>query len=133
MRARGMGAQVIVTEVDPDPRARGGDGRAARHADARSRASIGDVFVTLTGDKHVVREEHFQSMKDGTIVCNAGHFDVEIDLKTLRKLAQARAEGRPRARRRLPAAATGARSTSSAKAASSIWLPPKGTPHPSWT
>ena len=54
----------------------------------RDACRIGDVFVTLTGDKHVVREEHFQSMRDGAIVCNAGHFDVEIDMKTLRRLAR---------------------------------------------
>ena len=54
----------------------------------RDACRIGDVFVTLTGDKHVIREEHFQSMRDGAIVCNAGHFDVEIDMKTLRRLAR---------------------------------------------
>ena len=86
MRARGMGAQVIVTEVDPI-RALEAAMDGLQVMPMRDAAKVGDVFITLTGDKHVIREEHFQSMHDGAIVCNSGHFDVEIDLKTLRRLA----------------------------------------------
>ncbi len=87
MRARGAGAQVVVTEVDPI-RALEAAMDGLRVMPMRDACRIGDVFVTLTGDKHVVREEHFQSMRDGAIVCNAGHFDVEIDMTTLRRLAK---------------------------------------------
>lgn len=86
LRARGMGAQVIVTEVEPI-RALEAVMDGLQVMPMRDAAKIGDVFITLTGDKHVIREEHFQSMHDGAIVCNAGHFDVEIDLKTLHRLA----------------------------------------------
>jgi adenosylhomocysteinase len=54
----------------------------------RDAVKVADVIITLTGDKHVVREEHFMSLKDGAILCNSGHFDIEIDLKSLRRLAQ---------------------------------------------
>lgn len=87
LRARGAGAQVVVTEVDPI-RALEATMDGLRVMPMRDACRIGDVFVTLTGDKHVIREEHFQSMRDGAIVCNAGHFDVEIDMKTLRRLAR---------------------------------------------
>ncbi len=87
MRARGMGAQVVVTEVDPI-RALEAAMDGLRVMPMRDGCRIGDVFITLTGDKHVLREEHFQSMRDGAIVCNSGHFDVEIDMKTLRRLAK---------------------------------------------
>ena len=87
MRARGMGAQVVVTEVDPIHALEAAmDG--LRVMPMRDACRIGDIFITLTGDKHVLREEHFQSMRDGAIVCNSGHFDVEIDMKTLRRLAK---------------------------------------------
>ena len=85
-RARGMGAQVVVTEVDPI-RALEAAMDGLRVMPMRDAAKVGDVFITVTGDKHVIREEHFQSMRDGSIVCNSGHFDVEIDVKTLRRLA----------------------------------------------
>jgi adenosylhomocysteinase len=87
MRARGAGAQVVVTEVDPI-RALEAAMDGLRVMPMRDACRIGDLFVTLTGGKHVVREEHFQSMRDGAIVCNAGHFDIEIDMKTLRRLAR---------------------------------------------
>jgi len=87
MRARGMGAQVIITEVEPI-RALEAAMDGFRVMPMRDAVKVGDVIVTLTGDKHVVREEHFLSMKDGTLLCNAGHFDIEIDLKALRQLAQ---------------------------------------------
>ncbi len=86
MRARGMGARVIVCEVD-----------ALRALEAAMEgylvlpmaeaAQIGDVFVTVTGDTSVIRGEHMAAMKDGAIMCNAGHFDVEIDLEDLRSTA----------------------------------------------
>ena len=86
-RARGMGARVIVTEVDP---VRG----LEAHMDgfevmpmARA-AALGDFFCTLTGDIHVIRAEHFRKMKDGAIVANSGHFDVEIDLEGLKKITK---------------------------------------------
>jgi adenosylhomocysteinase len=86
MRARGMGANVIVTEVNPIRaiEARMDGFQVMPMADA---APIGDVFCTLTGDMHVIRPEHFARMKDGAIVCNSGHFDIEIDLKGLTKMA----------------------------------------------
>ncbi|GIW40175.1 MAG: adenosylhomocysteinase [Candidatus Binatia bacterium] len=87
MRARGMGAQVVVTEVDP-LRALEAAMDGYRVLPMRDAARIGDVFVTVTGDKHVLRAEHFALMRDGAILCNSGHFDVEIDLKSLAKSAR---------------------------------------------
>jgi len=86
-RARGMGAQVIVTEIDPI-RALEAAMDGLRVMTMREAAKLGDVFITLTGDKHVLREEHFLALKDGAILCNSGHFDIEIDLKALKRLAQ---------------------------------------------
>ncbi|MCU0537514.1 MAG: adenosylhomocysteinase [Hydrococcus sp. Prado102] len=82
MRARGLGANVIVTEIDPVKAIEAAmDGfKVMQMAQA---APQGDVFVTVTGNKHVIRAEHFEAMKDGAIVCNSGHFDIEIDLKSL--------------------------------------------------
>jgi adenosylhomocysteinase len=87
MRGRGMGAQIVVTEVEPI-RALEAAMDGLRVMPMRDACRIGDVFITLTGDKNVLREEHFQSMRDGAIICNSGHFDVEIDMKTLRRLAR---------------------------------------------
>jgi adenosylhomocysteinase len=87
MRARGMGSQVIITEVDPI-RALEAAMDGFRVMPMRDAAKTGDIFITLTGDKHVLREEHFLSLKDGAILCNSGHFDIEIDLKALKRLAQ---------------------------------------------
>ena len=85
-RARGMGANVIVTEVDSIKALEAAmDG--FRVMPMSRAAGIGDLFCTLTGDIHVVRKEHFKKMKDGAIVCNSGHFDVEIDIKNLKKLS----------------------------------------------
>jgi adenosylhomocysteinase len=75
-----------VTEVDPI-RALEAAMDGFQVMPMRDAAKVGEVFITLTGDKHVIREEHFQSMRDGAIVCNSGHFDVEIDMKALRRLA----------------------------------------------
>jgi len=88
-RARGMGAQVVVIEVDP---------RAALEAamegyrvmPLREAARIGDLFVTVTGDTSVIRREHLEVMKDGAVLANAGHFDVEIDKQALADLAAGR-------------------------------------------
>jgi adenosylhomocysteinase len=93
-RAKGMGADVIVTEIDPTRALEAAmDGfRVMPGSDA---ARQGDVFVTVTGNKHVLREEHFELMKDGAILANAGHFDIEIDLVGLRKLASSEREVRP--------------------------------------
>ncbi len=85
-RAKGLGARTIVTEIDPlkglEAVMDGFEVMPMKNA-----ARIGDVFVTLTGNKHVLRGEHFQVMKDGAIICNSGHFNVEIDIPALRKLA----------------------------------------------
>ena len=86
LRARGMGANVIVTEIDPIKAVEAVmDGfRVMPMAKA---APIGDIFVTVTGNRHVIDGEHFKSMKDGAIVCNSGHFDLELNLVALRELA----------------------------------------------
>ncbi|EAW36411.1 adenosylhomocysteinase [Lyngbya sp. PCC 8106] len=82
LRARGMGANVIVTEVDP-VRAIEAVMDGFRVMPMEQAAAIGDLFITVTGNKHVIRSEHFDVMKDGAMVCNSGHFDIEIDLKSL--------------------------------------------------
>ncbi len=86
MRAKGMGADVIVTEVDPlkalEARMDG-----FRVMPMKEAAKEGDFFVTVTGNKNVIDEEHFSVMKDGAIVANSGHFDVEINIKALEKMA----------------------------------------------
>jgi adenosylhomocysteinase len=86
LRARGMGANVIVTEIDPIKAVEAVmDGfRVMPIAQA---AAIGDIFVTVTGNRHVIDGEHFASMKDGAIVCNSGHFDLELNLVALREMA----------------------------------------------
>jgi adenosylhomocysteinase len=93
-RARGMGANVIVTEVDPTKALEAlMDGfRVMPMAEA---APIGDIFITVTGCKNVIDGRHFEILKDGAIICNSGHFNVELDLETLARLAVARHEARP--------------------------------------
>jgi adenosylhomocysteinase len=85
-RARGMGAKVIVTEVDPvralEAAMDGFDAMTMKEA-----ARIGDLFITLTGDMHVISADHLKLMKDGAVICNSGHFDIEIDLGALKKLS----------------------------------------------
>ncbi len=88
-RAHGMGANVIVTEVDP-LRALEAMMDGYRVMPLAEAAPIGDVFCTVTGDIHVIRYEHFEVMKSGAIVCNSGHFNVELDLKTLYAKATSR-------------------------------------------
>ena len=85
-RARGLGAQVIVTEVDPLPAIEAAM-EGYRVMPLRDAARIGDVFVTVTGDKGVIRREHIELMKDGAVLANSGHFDVEIDKLALADLA----------------------------------------------
>jgi adenosylhomocysteinase len=85
-RARGLGAHVIVTEVDPTA-ALEAVMEGFRVLPMREAARIGDLFITVTGDTSVIRREHMELMKDGVIVCNSGHFDVEIDKEALRELA----------------------------------------------
>jgi adenosylhomocysteinase len=89
MRAEGMGANVIVTEVDP-LRALEAVMDGFRVMTIDEAASLGDFFCTLTGNIHVIRKEHFLKMKDGAIVANSGHFNVELDLETLDAMAVAR-------------------------------------------
>ncbi len=86
MRAQGMGANVIVTEVDP-LRALEAVMDGYRVLPMAEAAKIGDFFVTLTGDMQVIRKEHFSLMKDGAIVANSGHFNVELDLEGLEEIA----------------------------------------------
>jgi adenosylhomocysteinase len=87
MRAKGHGAQVIVTEVDPVKalEARMDGYMVMPMIDA---AEIGDIFITVTGDIHVIRKEHVLKMKNGAIIGNSGHFDVEIDKPTLAKITR---------------------------------------------
>lgn len=95
-RAAGMGSHVVVVEVDP-VRALAAAMEGHRVTDATEAAAIGDLFITVTGNIHVLRGEHFDLMKDGAIMANAGHFDVEIDLAAL----AARSRGRRRLRHEL--------------------------------
>jgi len=86
-RAKGMGAQVIVTEIDPI-RALEAVMDGFRVMPLEDAAPIGDIFITVTGCSEVIGERHFRKMKDGAIVANSGHFDVEIDLKALKRLSK---------------------------------------------
>lgn len=94
MRASGMGANVVVTEVD-HIRALEAAMDGFRVMPMNEAAKIADIIVTLTGNKHVVAGHHFDVMKDGAIICNAGHFDIELDLKSLRAKATEVKEVRP--------------------------------------
>jgi adenosylhomocysteinase len=93
-RAAGMGAQVVVVEVNP-VRALEAVMDGHRSMDMADAAQLGDVFVTVTGNKHVIRKQHFNAMKNGAIVCNSGHFNVELDLPGLEELARERRKVRP--------------------------------------
>src|SRR6059058_5163458 len=92
-RARGMGANVIVTEVEPTKAIEAVmDGfRVMSMVEA---AKIGDVFITVTGNKHVIARDHFEHLKNGAILCNSGHFNVEIDLEAMGRLASSRRQTR---------------------------------------
>lgn len=94
LRARGLGANVIVTEVDP-VRAIEAVMDGFRVMTMAEAAPQGDLFITVTGNKHVIRQEHMVTMKSGAILCNSGHFDLEIDLKALQAMATSTLEVRP--------------------------------------
>jgi adenosylhomocysteinase len=92
-RARGMGADVIVTEIDPTKAIEAVmDGY--RVMSMHEAAKIGDIFVTVTGNKNVVGREHFAAMKDGAVVANSGHFNVEIDIPALEKMSSSKRQTR---------------------------------------
>lgn len=93
-RARGMGANVIVTEVDP-LRALEAVMDGYSVMPVKEAAKVGDIFCTLTGDVNVISKTHFKIMKDGAIVCNSGHFNVELDLPGLESMAQRKRQIRP--------------------------------------
>jgi adenosylhomocysteinase len=94
MRAKGMGSNVIVTEIDPTKAIEAVmDGfRVMTMAEA---CTIGDIFVTVTGNKNVIARDHFDKLKSGAILANSGHFNVEIDLDALAAVASSRKEARP--------------------------------------
>ncbi len=94
LRARGLGADVIVTEVDP-VRALEARLEGFRVMTMNEAAAIGDIFVTVTGNRHVVDRQHFEVMKDGAIVCNSGHFDLELNLEALADMSAAKSSVRP--------------------------------------
>src|SRR5207244_13495477 len=85
-RSRGMGANVIVTEIDPT-KALEAVMDGFRVMTMNEAATIGDLFITLTGNKHVIARDHFEKMKNGAILSNSGHFNIEIDLEALAKVA----------------------------------------------
>jgi adenosylhomocysteinase len=85
-RARGMGAQVVITEISPTTALEAAM-EGYRVMPMRDAALVGDVFVTVTGDTSVIRREHIESMKDGAVLANSGHFDVEIDKEALEDLS----------------------------------------------
>jgi len=94
MRAKGMGANVIVTEIDPTKAIEAVmDG--FRVMTMKEACSIGDVFVTVTGNKNVIARDHFDRLKSGAILANSGHFNVEIDLDALAAVSSSRKEARP--------------------------------------
>jgi adenosylhomocysteinase len=94
MRAQGLGANVIVTEVQPT-RALEAVMNGLRVMPMSEAAPIGDIFATATGDIHVLRKEHFEQMKDGAIMCNSGHFNVEINIPDLEALSTSKRTMRP--------------------------------------
>jgi adenosylhomocysteinase len=94
LRARGLGAQVIVTEVEP-VRALEAIMDGYQVMPLQEAARVGDIFITISGDKNVIDKVHFQLMKDGAILANSGHFNVEINIPALESLAQGKREIRP--------------------------------------
>jgi adenosylhomocysteinase len=94
MRAKGLGADVIVTEIDP---VKGIEAvmDGFRVMPMEQAVKEGDVYITVTGNKNVIRGEHFSAMKSGAVVCNSGHFNVEIDIPALEKLSSGKREARP--------------------------------------
>ena len=94
MRAKGLGADVIITEINPT-RAIEAVMDGFRVMPMAEAAKIGDIFVTVTGNKSVLASEHFEHMKDGAVMCNSGHFNVEIDIPALEKMSSAKKQARP--------------------------------------
>jgi len=86
MRAKGHGADVIITEVNPT-RALEAVMNGFRVMPMSEAAKVGDLFITLTGDKSILTGEHFKAMKDNAVICNSGHFNVEIDIPALEKMS----------------------------------------------
>ncbi|MEQ1646133.1 MAG: adenosylhomocysteinase, partial [Pyrinomonadaceae bacterium] len=94
MRARGMGSNVIVCEIDPIKAIEAVmDG--FRVMPMKEACKLGDFFVTVTGNRHVIDREHFEQMRDGAIVCNSGHFDLELNLDALRDMSEPAVKRRP--------------------------------------
>jgi len=94
MRAKGLGADVIVTEINP-VRAIEAVMDGFRVMPMSEAAKVGDIFVTVTGSKAVLAAEHFEKMKDGAVLCNSGHFNVEIDIPALEKISSTKRPARP--------------------------------------
>jgi adenosylhomocysteinase len=94
LRAKGLGADVIVTEVNA-VRALEAVMDGYRVMPMHEAAKIGDIFITVTGNKSILTAEHFERMKDGAVICNSGHFNVEIDIPALERLASAKKPARP--------------------------------------
>ncbi len=94
MRAKGLGADVIVTEINP-VRALEAVMDGFRVMPMSEAAKVGDIFVTVTGNKAVLTSEHFERMKDGAVLCNSGHFNVEIDIGALEKMSSTKRPARP--------------------------------------
>jgi adenosylhomocysteinase len=94
MRAKGLGADVIVTEINPT-RALEAIMDGFRVMTMHEAAKIGEIFITVTGNKSVLAQEHFEAMNDGAVICNSGHFNVEIDIPALEKLSSGKKEARP--------------------------------------
>jgi len=94
MRAKAMGARVVVTEVKP-VRALEAAMDGFEVIPSPEAAKVGDVFVTITGDKNVIDKEHFQLMKDGAIMANSGHFNVEINIPALESISKKKETIRP--------------------------------------
>lgn len=86
LRAKGLGAKVVVTEVDPI-RALEAAMEGYQIMRMNKAVDVGDIFVTATGCKDIIRTEHFEKMNDGAILANSGHYDVEIDVRSLRRIA----------------------------------------------
>jgi adenosylhomocysteinase len=94
MRARGLGANVVVTEINPIKAIEAVmDG--FRVMPMNEASAIGDIFITVTGNRHVIDGAHFERMKDGAVVCNSGHFDLELNLVALREMSKPAVNLRP--------------------------------------
>lgn len=95
-RAKGMGADVIVTEVDPVKALEAAmDGFTVKKLHTAIKQNLTDIIVTVTGDKHVINKVHLEKLKDGTVIANSGHFDVEIDMASLEKMKKSKRQIRP--------------------------------------